>query len=57
MEVENEVEQRQEANMEQEPEDICGDGGVMKVTLREGEGYETPKSGTECTGRAHVSET
>lgn len=45
MEVESKVEV-----MEQEPEDICGDGGVMKVILREGDGYETPKSGTQCRG-------
>jgi len=29
------------------PIDVCGDGGVMKEILKEGDGWETPKKGTE----------
>jgi len=31
-----------------EAEDVCGDGGVMKEIIREGEGWETPADGVEC---------
>lgn len=33
-----------------EPIDLSGDGGVMKTILKEGQGWETPKKGTEVAG-------
>lgn len=37
-----------ETVMEQEPVDVCGDGGVMKVIVKEGEGTDKPSQGTHC---------
>jgi hypothetical protein len=43
-----------ESSETKKPEDLSGDGGVLKELIKEGDGWEKPAKGSDVSGAFHV---